>query len=498
MPEVVAAAIEPQSRNPRVAKNTSRRAALSWRSLLAILLVALAVRGLVLAGTLEKSEMDGLARGYESSALALAAGYGYVRPAENAPAEVDLRSLARQMAARGERLSPANAPHITPARWRPISLHPPGYAYFLLALYRTLGPPMTLWARILEGLADAGACVLVALVGARLAGPWAGRFAGFGAALFLPAAYLATSRIADGAAQPLYVLFFALLIHALDRRSWPAWAGAGLVGGILFQLRPDFALAPPLFAGVAWLVLPRRREIFLGAALMGLVMALLVLPWAIRNQRVMGRLTPGTTAVGMSLVMGVGQFANPYGISPQDGWSGDQAHAAGFESFDDVGADSMFRARFRRIAAENPALIASGMMKRFLLAIATPYHFGYENPFYAGHGFYEYHDREGLGPLAALRRHPVEILRAYWDRFLFVPISVLLFAATLGMFFLVQRRGVALLIALPWAYLVAVHLNFLLTTRMLVPGVFAQILALGVCVANLRGRLDDLAAPGES
>ena len=83
----------------------------------------------------------------------------------------------------------------------------------------------------------------------------------------------------------------------------------------------------------------------------------------------------------------------------------------------------MFRERYVAIARENPGLIASGMLKRVALAAATPYHFGYENPHYAGHGFYEYHDREQLGHLATVRKYPREILRAYWDRFLFVPVA---------------------------------------------------------------------------
>ena len=493
-----APAVESHTTTSRGVKESSRRATLSGRSRLAIFLVALVVRGVMLVTTAGHGEMEGLAQGYERSAYALAAGYGYVRPLGEEPAEVDLTAVVDRLAARGERLTPANAPRITPARWRPLTLHTPGYPLFLFALYRTLGPPATLWARILQAIADAGACVLVGLIGARLANPWVGRFAGFGTALFLPAAFVATSRIADSPCVPLFVGFFALFLLALDRRSWLAWAGAGLVAGLLSVLRPDFALAPPLFAGVAWLLFRGRRAIFLGAAVMGVVMILLALPWALRNQRVIGRFTPGTTSVGMSLMMSVGQFGNPYGISPQDAWCGREAVRAGFESFEDPGADSMFRARYRQIARANPRLVASGMVKRVLLAAATPYHFGYANAYYAGHGFYEYHDREGLGPAAAVRRHPFEILRAYWDRFVFVPVSLLLAAATIAMFFLVRERRVALLLALPWLYLVVVHLPFLLTTRMLVAGGFAQILALAVCVARLRGRVDDLVAPGES
>ena len=44
------------------------------------------------------------------------------------------------------------------------------------------------------------------------------------------------------------------------------------------------------------------------------------------------------------------------------------------------------------------------------------------------------------------------------------------------------------------AGVVAVHLPVFLTTRLLVPGVFAQLVALAWCVDRLRAR--DAAAPG--
>src|SRR5262249_1458601 len=103
--------------------------------------------------------------------------------------------------------------------------------------------------------------------------------------------------------------------------------------------------------------------------------------------------------------------------------------------------------------------------------------------------FYEYLDREHLGTVAALKKHPGEILGAYWDRFLFLPISALLLAACLALLVIERARWrTALIVLLPFAYVVTAHLPFFLTTRMIVPGVFRQMLAVGGCLERLRGK----------
>src|SRR5207245_314162 len=124
-------------------------------------------------------------------------------------------------------LTPRNAPRIDPARWRPATLHPPGYSLFLLILYRIFGPPMTLWARIVQALADAASCLLVFQIGRRLAGPRVGWFAAVGTALFPPLAYLVTSRVADAWTPALFTLVFWLYLRALETGRVRWWAAAG-------------------------------------------------------------------------------------------------------------------------------------------------------------------------------------------------------------------------------------------------------------------------------
>ena len=58
--------------------------------LLTIFVVALAIRAAIGLWADGRGEMEGLAYRYERDAYALTAGYGFVRPVEHQPPQVDL------------------------------------------------------------------------------------------------------------------------------------------------------------------------------------------------------------------------------------------------------------------------------------------------------------------------------------------------------------------------------------------------------------------------
>lgn len=475
---------------------------------IAIVLVAIAVRVAILAISGGQGEMPGLAFRYQDAAYAMAAGFGLIRPAEGAPdsagalhwvpAEVSLPRWVDSLATRGERLTPASAPRITPSRWRPVLDHPPGYPLYLLGLYRTLGPPVMRYAIAIQIVCDALACLLVFAIARRLAGPRVGLVAAAAVAIFPPIAFLATSQVADAWAPSLFVLCFWLFLRALDGRGWLRWATVGIAFGGLCMMRPDFLAAPVFLGLIAVLISSARPRVLAGSIVMLLAFALTLTPWSLRNHRLLGRFTPGTTAAGMTLLQSVGQFPNAHGVGMMDQWYVDEAHHQGFEGTYDPAADRMFSQRYFEIARRDPALILKAMLRRLAISLAPPYHWGFANRFYEGHTFYDYVQREQLGPSAALMKHPAEILRAYWDRFVFVPISLLLLLASLALAWLGRRdwRTVLVLLA-PWLYVVAFHLPLFMTTRMLVPGLFAQLIALAWCIERWRGREAPLAGVGE-
>jgi hypothetical protein len=424
--------------------------------------------------------MEQLAWRYHQDALALVAGYGYVHPLEGAPPQVNLIALADSLAHHGKRLSRESVPPKDAARWRPSGLHPPGYAWFLSVVYRVFGEPLFLWAKTIQAILDAGACLLVLALGRRFAGAGAGLAAAVSYAVFLPIAYLVTSRVADGLMPGLFVAMFALFVRALETRRLGWYAASGVVLGLACLLRPD-VLMFPFFMLVAAVAQPgARARAALGVAVLSCTALAVLLPWGLRNQHVSGRFTLTTSASGMALYQSIGQFPNPYGVVFDDGAVADSARLAGFEGLDDPAASRYFTRRFLDIAGRDPGLIVGNMVRRIPLGIAPLYHWGYDNHAYQGHGFYDYSNREHLSPYRAMVLHPTEVLAAYWDRIIYGVVALALFVGGVMLLVVEQRRWpVVLLLWLPYLYLFLSHLPVMLGARLLVPGVFGQLIMLG-------------------
>jgi len=452
--------------------------------LLLVFATALALRAAIGVWAAGRGEMEGLAFRYERDAYAMAAGYGFVSPVEAAPPQVDLIRVADSLGTRDQQLSPENAPALDHSRWRPSTLHPPGYAGFLAAVYRVFGAPLIPHAKAIQAVIDALACVLLFFVGRRFGGTRVGLFAAFCAALFPPLAYLVTSRVAD-ALMPAFVLgVFVLWLRGIDTRKAPWFALAGLALGVSCLFRPDMLLFPTfLFLG-ALVSVPLRTALW-STALLGVCAFLVLVPWGLRNERMHGDFNVATHAGGMAMYQGIGQFQNPYGIVFDDGQMQRQAQAAGFEGIDDPRADRWFKARFLQIARENPALLAANAVKRIPIAVVPLYHWGYDNKDYRGHGFYDYLAK-GVPPSKAIAQHPRELLLAYWDRLVFGVLGFGLLAANLALIlFDPARRRIGFLLALPYLYLALSHLPIMLGARLLVPAVFGQFIALGIWVERL-------------
>ncbi len=455
----------------------------------AIFVLALLVRAAVGYMARGHGEMEGLADRYQEEAYALAAGYGAVRPLATRPPEVNLIRLADSLEARGAKLTPRTAPPIHRALWRPSTMHPPGYAVFLLGIYRLLGEPLIPKAKVVQVLLDAASILLVYSIGKRFAGRTVGLLAATAAALSAPAAFLATSRVADSLCPALYVLVFWLSVRALETRRALWFVAAGAACGIISLMRPDYLVYPPfLFLG-ALLFLRQPLAAIRGTAFFAAAMFLVLLPWGLRNQRVFGTFTVSSTCGWAGLYQTIGQFKNPYGIVFSDALMDALARDAGFDSFDDPAANSYFKGKFLAIVRENPAFLAGEALRRIPMAVAPMYRWGYVNAHYeAGHGFYDYLAREGLSTGQAVRRHPRELLLAYWDRLLSGAISLGLFVASVAFLVAERRRWrTAVLLLLPYATIVLTHLGYNMGARFLAPALFCQLVVAAYWIVRLSG-----------
>jgi 4-amino-4-deoxy-L-arabinose transferase-like glycosyltransferase len=184
---------------------------------------------------------------------------------------------------------------------------PPGYAYFLAAVYKLTGPGY-FGPRVVQ--------MALGLVNALLAFLLARRFFGSVAALVLAglmATYWPFIYTEADFEEPVLSIFLLLsLAHLLVRWAagrrpvWMALCAGGLIG-VLGLVRPNALILVVPAAWWAWWILARRNERHAGARTVAAVVAgtvLLVSPATIRNYIVAHDFVPVSSNGGINLFVG--------------------------------------------------------------------------------------------------------------------------------------------------------------------------------------------------
>ena len=134
--------------------------------------------------------------------------------------------------------------------------------------------------------------------------------------------------------------------------------GAAMGGAIL--ARPSWALFVPLILFV-WVVATdrsRRPTVIRNAALVALATALVMMPWWVRNARVVGRFVPTALWVGASLYDGINPGAD--GSSDMRFVDDPESRALG-----EVEQDRVFRERSLRFARDQPGRVLELALIKF-------------------------------------------------------------------------------------------------------------------------------------
>lgn len=191
----------------------------------------------------------------------------------------------------------------------PTAFWPVGYPALLGGAIRLVGGGAL--ASALINLASAAATLALILWFARAVG--AGRVGAVVAGLFYalypsPIVY-AGAPLSEASSTAVAMAAFALLIAGRNR--WPLLAAAGLLFGAGTLMRAQLMFFPAGALVALMLVDPRFgwREAARAALVVHLVLAAVVLPWTIRNERVLGAPVLVSTNGGMSLYTGASEEA---------------------------------------------------------------------------------------------------------------------------------------------------------------------------------------------
>lgn len=183
----------------------------------------------------------------------------------------------------------------------PLGFWPPGWSLALAAFY-SLGGGHPQLGVAMGVILEWGAIVLAALAACRLLRPAFATGAVAGMA-FYPGAF-AYSPVLGSEHLAALVFTGAVVLAAFARPTMSTSLVAGLLGGALLLVRPDYGLPLALVLAV-WLVRARREgKIFALGAVMLAGGLICVGPWTVRNAVTFGELIPTATNGGLNFYLG--------------------------------------------------------------------------------------------------------------------------------------------------------------------------------------------------
>jgi len=198
-----------------------------------------------------------------------------------------------------------------PDPYADINIYPPLYPFMLAGIYKLFGHSL-LAVRLVQAILGALTCLLLSLIGIRLASTAVGWLAGLGLA-FHPLYLGFTAWIYT---ETLYIfLFIGALFLWVELGRNPTWKGTlalGLAWGVAALARPVFVAAPVLFLiwGLA-IFRPKLKVIGLTLLLVTCIYAGQT-PWLIYRSVNREQVTLTSREVGSPLFVALWRLNNPY------------------------------------------------------------------------------------------------------------------------------------------------------------------------------------------
>jgi 4-amino-4-deoxy-L-arabinose transferase-like glycosyltransferase len=258
-----------------------------------ILLVALVLR-VVWVSNVQPDPRDGRfddSVWYYGAGRHLADGDGYVYP-------LDTFCAGRTDEACAGRWQPGD-------KLQPTALWAPGYPLVLAALFRFPGDDVAA-ARALNVIAGLALIAGVYYLTTKLWSRTAGLFAATAMAFFPSHIYFSSLLLSESVFAAAAVLLLCLALAWTLGESTPRWRvfALGLAAGCVGMLRPEGAFIIIAIVGT-WIAVHRSwRRVAMYTGLLVLGMAVLYVPWTVRNAVQLNAPVVGTTGMGQVLIQG--------------------------------------------------------------------------------------------------------------------------------------------------------------------------------------------------
>lgn len=236
----------------------------------------------------------------------------------------------------------------------PTAFWPPGASFLYAVVYKVFGhgygPIVVLNAAMGLAVVWLG-YELVSRLTTRRVGLWAGLMLAV-----WPIHIQFTTVLASELAFTAALVGGMLAWVAFEGRTVRRIAFAGVLFAAACYLRPTALLVPPLVAGLDLLRRPDRKRTVIAAAGVGVVMALAIAPWTVRNYRLFGELVPISANSGTNLWMGNNPDATGYYMEyPRH------------EELGEAGRDDLLGREARAYILREPIAFIGRTAKKFIL-----------------------------------------------------------------------------------------------------------------------------------
>jgi 4-amino-4-deoxy-L-arabinose transferase-like glycosyltransferase len=185
----------------------------------------------------------------------------------------------------------------------PNTFRPPGYPFFLAAIYALAGHSYPA-VKIVQSVIGAFTCVIVLLIGERLFSTRVGMIAASIAVVY-PFLVVYTGFLLS---ETLFVFLSLVFLYALVRlrEQYSVWwvAFAGFMLGLMNLTRPMSLLLPLLLLFWAWIEFGDKRRAIAIVGIMVLMMMVPIVPWTVRNYVVTHSFIPIASHHWSGLYMG--------------------------------------------------------------------------------------------------------------------------------------------------------------------------------------------------
>jgi len=110
----------------------------------------------------------------------------------------------------------------------------------------------------------------------------------------------------------------------------------------------------------------------------GIISLLILLPWALRNKEVNGKMNFTSTSLGGTLVAGLATFPNPWNLGPSDLDRGTEALKAGITTPFEANGNKFFLNKYKEYVSEKPTYFLKAILYRTFYFVLAPYDWGFK------------------------------------------------------------------------------------------------------------------------